>query len=75
MLTELDDQIVEKINNLQKLETENRNYEIEVVDLRKQADKLQVIIKCNRDRIKELNAELSQLYVNRGINKCQKSDC
>ena len=73
MLTELE--IVEKIDNLQKLETENRNYEIEVVDLRKQADKLQFIIKCNRDRIKELHAELSQLYVNRGVNKCQKSEC
>ena len=75
MLAELDNQIVEKINNLQKLESEIRNYEIEAVDLRKQADKLQFIIKCNRDRIKELHAELSQLYVNRGVNKCQKSEC
>ena len=62
MLTELDNQIVEKINNLQKLESENRNYEIEVVDLRKQADKLQFIIKCNRDRVKELHEEILQLY-------------
>ena len=61
MLTELDNQIVEKINNLQKLESEIRNYEIEAVDLRKQADKLQFIIKCNRDRIKELHAELFKL--------------
>ncbi len=65
MLTELDNQIVEKINNLQKLETEIRQYEIEAVDLRKQADKMHFLIKCNRDRIKELHAEISKLYAER----------